>query len=42
MVKAFRELYKEATRRQVSYRCAAYIIAIERIAAVYRYRGIFP
>jgi len=42
VVKAFRELYEEATRRQVSYRCAAYIIAIERIAAVYRYRGIFP
>jgi len=42
MVKAFRELYEESTKRQVSYRCAAYIIAIERIAAVYRYRGIFP
>ena len=42
MVSAFGELYEEASRRQVSYRCAAYIIAIERIASVYRYRGIFP
>jgi len=28
--------------RKVSFRCAAYLIAIERIAEVYRYRGIFP
>ncbi len=42
MVKAFQEVWEKASRRNVSFRCAAYVIAIERIAEVYRYRGIFP
>jgi len=42
MVKAFKEVWKEATQRNVTFRCAAYIVAIERIAEIYRYRGIFP
>jgi len=42
MVKAFNEVWEKATERKVSLRCAAYLVAIERIAEVYRYRGIFP
>jgi glutamate dehydrogenase (NAD(P)+) len=42
MVKAFKEVWREATQRKISYRCAAYIVAIGRIAEIYRYRGIFP
>ncbi len=42
MVKAFKEVWAEATERNVSFRCAAYIVAIDRIAEVYRYRGVFP
>lgn len=42
MVKAFQEVWEKATKKKISLRCAAYVIAIERIAEVYRYRGIFP
>ena len=42
MVKAFEEVWASAQERNVALRCAAYIVAIERIAEVYRYRGIFP
>lgn len=42
MVKSFKEVWEKATERKVSLRCAAYLAAIERIAEVYRYRGIFP
>jgi glutamate dehydrogenase/leucine dehydrogenase len=42
MVKAFKEVWDKASQRKVSFRCAAYLVAIERIAEVYRYRGIFP
>lgn len=42
MVKAFQEVWEVASKRRVSLRCAAYIVAIERIAEVYKYRGIFP
>lgn len=42
MVKAFKEVREVADRRKVSFRCAAYLIALERIAEVYHYRGIFP
>ncbi len=42
MVKAFKEVWKRSTERNVSFRCAAYIVAIERIAEVYKYRGVFP
>jgi len=42
MVKAFQDVWREAAKRKISLRCAAYVVAIERIAEVYRYRGIFP
>lgn len=42
MVKSFKEVWEKATKRKISLRCAAYLLAIERIAEVYRYRGIFP
>jgi len=42
MVKAFKEVWASAQKRNVALRCAAYVMAIERIAEVYRYRGIFP
>ncbi len=42
MVKAFAEVWKRNNRKNIPLRCAAYIVAIERIAEVYRYRGLFP
>ena len=42
MVKAFNEVWEKTTNRKVSLRCAAYLAAIERIAEIYHYRGIFP
>ncbi|MFC2169292.1 Glu/Leu/Phe/Val dehydrogenase [Acidobacteriota bacterium] len=42
MVKAFKEVWDEATKREGFLRCGAYLVAIEKIAEVYRYRGIFP
>ena len=41
MVKAFHDVDEVARRYQVSMRIAAYILAIDRVAAVYRMRGIF-
>jgi glutamate dehydrogenase/leucine dehydrogenase len=42
MVKAFKVVWDCAQNRKVALRCAAYVVAIERIAEIYRYRGIFP
>jgi len=42
MVKAFKHVWENAQQRKVSLRCSAYVVAIERIAEVYKYRGIFP
>lgn len=42
MIKAFKHVWQESKKRKASLRCASYIVAIERIAEVYRYRGIFP
>jgi glutamate dehydrogenase/leucine dehydrogenase len=42
MIKAFKEVKEQVLKRKISYRCAAYLIAIERIAEVYKYRGLFP
>jgi glutamate dehydrogenase (NAD(P)+) len=42
MVKSFKQVWDVATRRKISFRCAAYLIAIERIAEIYSYRGMFP
>ncbi|MGB9721334.1 MAG: Glu/Leu/Phe/Val family dehydrogenase [bacterium] len=42
LVKTFNEVWKKANDMKVSLRTAAYIVAIERVAEVYKYRGIFP
>jgi len=42
MVKAFKNVWENAQQRNISLRCSAYVVAIERIAEVYSYRGIFP
>jgi len=42
MVKAFKEVWKQVLERKIPFRCAAYLIAISRIAEVYKYRGLFP
>ena len=42
MVKAFKEVWDNSQKRNISLRCAAYVVAIERIAEIYLYRGIFP
>jgi glutamate dehydrogenase/leucine dehydrogenase len=42
LVIAFNNVWKMATEKNVSFRCAAYIVAIERIAEIYKYRGVFP
>ena len=42
MVKAFNSVWQIHDQRDVSFRCAAYIVAIERIAEIYNYRGLFP
>ena len=42
MVKAFKEVWEKSVQKTVSLRCAAYLVALERISEVYRFRGIFP
>ncbi len=42
MVKSFKDVWEKAIQRNISLRCAAYLVAIERIAEVYRFRGLFP
>ncbi|TES94539.1 MAG: hypothetical protein E3J87_00170, partial [Candidatus Cloacimonadota bacterium] len=42
LVRTFEKVWKKAHKEDVSLRTAAYIAAIERIADVYRYRGLFP
>ena len=42
MVKAFKEVREKSVQGTVSLRCAAYLVALERISEVYRFRGIFP
>jgi len=38
----FRLILKKASRPSIDLRTAAYVLALERIASVYRLRGIFP
>jgi glutamate dehydrogenase (NAD(P)+) len=38
----FRTIIKTAGKRKIDLRTAAYVLALERISAVYRLRGIFP
>jgi glutamate dehydrogenase (NAD(P)+) len=42
LVPAFRAVFNKAAERKVSLRTAAYIVALERVAEVYKYRGLFP
>jgi glutamate dehydrogenase (NAD(P)+) len=42
MRRAYREVYTFSKEKHVDMRIAAYAIALERIAAVYREREIFP
>jgi glutamate dehydrogenase (NAD(P)+) len=38
----FKMIFKKAARPKLDLRTAAYVLALERIASVYRLRGIFP
>lgn len=40
--RTFNQVWEKAQAKKVSLRTAAYIVALERIAEVYRYRGLFP
>jgi glutamate dehydrogenase len=42
LVHAFDRVWEKTQEKQVSMRTAAYVVAIERIAEVYSFRGIFP
>jgi glutamate dehydrogenase (NAD(P)+) len=42
MVRAFKEVWEKSVQKPVSLRCAAYLIALERISEVYKFRGLFP
>jgi glutamate dehydrogenase (NAD(P)+) len=42
MKKAFDEVYRIAQKKRVNMRTAAYILAVSRVAAAKRLRGIFP
>lgn len=42
MVKSCKKVWEISKQKNISLRCAAYIVAIERIAEIYSYRGIFP
>ncbi len=42
MIKAWNELDKRATDAKLTYRLAAYVVAIERISKAKKLRGIFP
>ena len=41
MVNSFQEVAETATKNSISLRAAAYIVAIDRVATVYRMRGMF-
>jgi glutamate dehydrogenase (NAD(P)+) len=41
MVKAFEDVAAVAEKYKVSMRIAAYILSIDRVATVYRMRGVF-
>lgn len=42
LVASFGQVWRKAQEFKVSLRTAAYCVALERIASVYQYRGIFP
>ena len=41
MVKSFNDVVEVSEKHKVSLRIAAYILAIDRVAATYRLRGLF-
>ncbi len=41
MVKAFNEVYTVAEDKKIPMRMAAYIVALQRLVAVQKIRGIF-
>ncbi len=42
IVKTFAEVWRRSQEMNVSLRVAAYVVALERINEVYKFRGIFP
>jgi len=42
LIKTFSEVWKTSKKMQTSLRVAAYIVALNRVCEVYKYRGIFP
>ena len=41
MVRAFKEVADKAKEYKVGLRAGAYLVAIDRVASVYKFRGIF-
>jgi glutamate dehydrogenase/leucine dehydrogenase len=42
LIRSFAEVWKRSRDMKISLRTAAYVVALERIDEVYKYRGIFP
>ena len=42
MMKSCKKVWETSKQKNISLRCAAYVVAIERIAEIYSYRGMFP
>ncbi len=42
LVKTFNEVWETSEKLKTSLRISAYIVALNRVAEVYKYRGIFP
>jgi glutamate dehydrogenase/leucine dehydrogenase len=42
LVRTFAEVWKRSQEMKVPLRTAAYVVALERVNEVYKYRGIFP
>ncbi|MHA1794127.1 MAG: Glu/Leu/Phe/Val family dehydrogenase, partial [Promethearchaeota archaeon] len=42
VINAFENVYQTKQQNNVSYRLAAYMIAVDRVAKALKYRGIFP
>jgi glutamate dehydrogenase/leucine dehydrogenase len=42
LVRTFAEVWKRSQEMKISLRTAAYVVALERVNEVYKYRGIFP
>jgi glutamate dehydrogenase/leucine dehydrogenase len=42
MVNSFREVMRAAQKLKIDMRCAAYVLAVDRVAEAIRVRGIYP